>query len=278
MMPAVVVPNGMTATFLLLVNHNYYHQGFSIDWMGTPINNSTQNMIWQGGTSTDWSDSTNWGTGDCAQIPDCNNGIAAVISSGTYSPVITSNTSVSDITITPGATLTIASGITLFVCGNFVNDGQLNCGVGSTVKFIGSSNATVSGSGFQLANTFQNFEAAKDSGVQLTLQSHLFVKENFSVTSGNLLTNGEDLDLGGDFYNFNGNTSFVCTLPTHILFTQLSLIPQHFRNDGSSLVLTNVIMNQFGIGTLLLDTNSTSDLIINNGSLNLTSGIIKTGQ
>ena len=279
MMPAIVVPNGMTATFLLLVNSDYYNNGFMLDWMGTPLNGNPSYLTWQGGNNSNWSDSSNWNAGACGEVPDCINQIGAIITSSAVMPVISSNTSVSDITINAGATLTISPGVRLDVCGNFINNGMINCGQGSTVRFIGSRNTYVAGT-FNLGfNNFYHLEVAKDSGATLSLNTDIFIAGNDSVYSGMVNASTRNIYLGGNFYNYNGNTSFINSFPGNLTFVSLSGLVQHFRNDGSPLTLANVVMNQIITGgSLTLDTNATSDLKLGfNGTLTLTNGKIITG-
>jgi len=275
MMPAVVVPDGMTATFLLLVNNNV-PAGFTLDWMGTPLGSIPPSLVWTGGSSSDWNDSANWNQGACGIIPDCNNQIRTVIAPGNNIPVLFSNVSVSDIVISPGASLLMLPGATLSVCGNFMNYGQLNCALGSTVKFLGNRNTVIDGVSIPFFNSFPNIEVAKSSGATLTLQTDLYVRENDSIYGGILNTNGNDIYIGGNFYNYNGNNSYITLNSSNLQFTGLGSLSQHFRNDSTPLILADVSMLQAMIGSLTLDTNATSDLIVN-GSLYLGAGIIKTG-
>jgi hypothetical protein len=274
LVPAIFIPGGMTAKFLLIVNRDSLATGFTIDWLGTPISCDGASTIWQGTSNSFWNDTANWNSGI---IPDCNNRISTIISTAPNMPIITSNTNAYDITINAGASLTINSGITLNVCGNFINNGQLICNPGSTLKFIDSTNTFIGGSYNQSFNNFRNLEIAKTAGAQVSLSTDIYIMENDSVYSGIFNSNSYDILLKGNFYNYNGSQSFLFNQFSKLIFGIQSISPQHFRNDGSSLSLGNVQVNQIAGGSLLLDSNSNSDLAISN-SLNLTSGIIKTGS
>lgn len=278
MMPAVIVPNGMTATFLLLVNSNAYHYGFMLDWMGTPINGSPQSLIWQNANNSTWADSTNWNGGICGGVPDCANGIDAIIAGAGIMPIISVNTNVRNLTINTGASLSIAAGITLNVCGNLTNNGTLNCGVGSTVRFVGTTNTSINGIFSNASNNFYNLEIAKGQGASVTLNTDIFSIGTDSIHNGTLNCGGHLVEVGGNFYNYNGNISLMTAAPGTLTFTQRSGLPQHFRNDVAPAGLTNVTMDQLVAGSLTLDTNATSDLNIGpNGVLTLNSGKIITG-
>ena len=60
-------------------------------------------------------------------------------------PVVQSNYSVGNVFINAGASLTINPGITLSVCGDFINNGSLVMLPGSQVRFVGSGNQAVVG-------------------------------------------------------------------------------------------------------------------------------------
>ncbi|MEO8087551.1 MAG: T9SS type A sorting domain-containing protein, partial [Bacteroidota bacterium] len=280
--PAIYVPPGMTATFILCVTSDYHANGFTLDWMGTPIDPIPPFLQWQNSSNSNWTDSVNWNSAGCSippgSVPDCINQIPSIIMSGPSMPVITSNIAIADITINSGASLTIDPGITLVVCGNFIDNGALICGSGSTVKFVGNRNTSISGD----ANiAFWNVEFAKDSGAILTLGKNISIRGNDSLYSGILNNNGHSTSVGGNFYNYNGNSSFngfgnAATVGA-LIFNSPNGMPQHFRNDGSLLTLNDVYINQTTASFLTLDTNSTSNLLIGAiGHLTLTKGKIIT--
>jgi hypothetical protein len=278
--PAILVPPGMTATFLLQSsNFTTSTAGFTLNFQGTPINTTPPNMIWTGSANTTtWGQVLNWNPSNCGSVPSCVNLIPAFIGTGAYQPTIVANTNVKDLTINPGATLTIAASITLQVCGNFTNNGTLVCGSGANITFIGSAAQFISGTFAAASNQFYNLVVNKSGGT-LTFNTDIYCQGNFTVSSGIVNFNSKNLEVGGNFYNVNGPTSItgLGTGPagTTISFTRRSTVNQLYQNDGANLTLNNVSMRQLLTGgTLTLNANATSDLIIGiNGVLSMGTGV-----
>ncbi len=284
---AVAIPAGMTATFLLNVsNFTTSTTGFTMNWNGTVLNSNPPNMTWQNSSTSNWTTLPNWYPNNCGSIPDCPNQVGAIIASGAWPmPVLTANQTVKDITINAGASLTVNAGITLSVCGNFTNNGTINCVAGSTVQFIGGLNQTISGTFLPALNNFYNMTVAKPSGT-LTFNTNIYVRGNFLINGPSTAivnVNNKNIEVGGNFYNYNGTTSFTGHGAgiggSTLTFTRRSGINQLFQNDGVNLTLNNVTMNQIVAGgTLSLNANATSNLIIGPfGALSLTQGVIVTG-
>ncbi|MEO8085538.1 MAG: T9SS type A sorting domain-containing protein [Bacteroidota bacterium] len=269
---AAYIPAGMTATFLISINNwSNTTVGFNFNWQGSNVNGTPPAMTWQNATSSSWLTRTNWLPSGCGAVPDCANLIAATIASGGFQPIISSNTSVKDITISGGASLTINTGFTLSVCGNFTNNGTLTCQVGSTVKFIGSAPQTINGT-FSALNSFYNFTVAKPSGT-LTLNTNIYIAGNDSINGSILNNNSKNTFLGGNFYNYNGTTSFT-GIGTGT-FTFNGFAPQSYTNLVSSITFNNVTMAQLAASSLTLTAGAFNDLIIGaSGILNLTQGKI----
>ncbi len=266
--PAILVPPGMTATFLLQVsNYTTSTSGFTLNFQGTPINSTPPSMMWNGAAGTTvWQTVTNWSPNNCSPVPDCSNLIPAIIGTGPFQPTITSNRNVKDLTINPGATLTIAPAITLSVCGNFTNNGTLSCGAGANVTFIGTTAQTINGTFAAASNQFYNLVVNKSGGT-LTFNTNIYCQGNLTVTAGVVNVNNKNIEIGGNFYNVNGNTSLTGLGAgvggSTISFTRRSAVNQLFQNDGANLTLNNVSMRQLVAGgTLTLNANATSDLII----------------
>ncbi len=280
---AVFIPTGMTATFLISINNwSNTTVGFTFNWQGSNINGTPPSMTWQNAASNNWATRANWLPAGCGFTPDCANQIAATIAGGGLQPVISANTSVKDITISIGASLTIQTGVVLSVCGNFTNNGTLNCQPGSTVRFIGGNNTSINGTFGNVLNNFYNVEFAKISGATVTLNTNIYIQGNDSIYGGIVNNNNKLTEVGGNFYNYNGATSFIGIGAgvggSTLTFTRRSGVNQNFRNEVSSLTLNNVIMNQIAAGALSLYNNATSNLIVGtSGILTLTQGRIITG-
>lgn len=274
------VPAGMTATFLLSLNNwSNTTVGFNFNFMGSAINGNPPSMTWQSATTSVWSTRGNWIPSSCGAVPDCANQIAATIASGGIQPIMSASCTVKDITINAGASLTIQAGVILSVCGNFTNNGTLNCQPGSTVRFIGNSNTTINGTFGNALNNFYHVEFAKSGAATVTLNTNIYAQGNDSIYGGIVNNNSKNTEVGGNFYNYNGSTSFIGVAGASTLtFTRRSGANQNFRNDGVNLTLNNVTMNQIAAGTLSLFNNATSNLITGaSGTLTLTMGRIITG-
>ncbi len=286
--PAIHMPPGMTGTFLLQTsNYTTSTAGFTLSFpapTNAQISTSPVSMTWTGpatGISTVWNTVANWVPGNCGVIPDCGNQVAAIIGTsvtGSY-PVITANQNVKNLTINPGASLSITgAGVTLSICGNFTNNGTLNCGVGTNVTFIGALAQSISGTFAAASNNFYNLVVNKAGASALTFNTNIYCQGNFTVSAGVVNVNSKNIEVGGNFYNVNGNTSLsglgAGALANTLSFTRRSAVNQLFQNDGANLILNNVSMRQLVAGgTLTLNSNATSDLIIGAfGTLSLGTG------
>lgn len=136
---------------------------------------------WTGSTNTTFGTSSNWNpsvtpTGCSVTIPG----------SLTNYPEINGNASVNGLSISSGATLTLATtgNPTFTVAGSFDNNGTVN-GVG-TLKFSGSSAQTITGNG-----TVKNVDINNASGVTISSGSNkMNVNGVMTITTGTITTNG----------------------------------------------------------------------------------------
>lgn len=141
--------------------------------------------------------------GTCAGGPS-----TIVIQAGPNQPIIAANTSVKNLIVNAGATLTINPGITLFVCGDFTINGNISCGNGSTIQFIGNANQTVSGN-LTGGNALWHCTMAKFAGT-VTLANNLDVRGNLTLNAGGTwVAQCQHIRLGGDFVNNNGNLARI---------------------------------------------------------------------
>jgi len=160
---------------------------------------------WNGNTSTDWNDATNWASG----IPLSSTNVD-IPSAPANQPVIGSANGVcNNITIESGGTLTITSSNTLTVSGNWVNNGTFTAN-SSTVTFNGTT--TISGSS---TNTFNNITI--NGGHSLTGPS----SANMNV--------GANWSNSGTFNHNNGTVTF-CNGTTNTIISGSST--NSFNNVG----------------------------------------------
>jgi hypothetical protein len=267
--PAITF-SGAPRTYLLLLNNwnSSPSAGFTLDWGTTPIASTTSTAIWDGTSNNQYSTTTNWGA--CGATPSCSVDATVNSTSNGNQPNVVGVQSVKNITINAGATLTMAAGSTLNVCGNFTNFGTLNCGAGSTVNFIGNTNATITGN-LTGTNGFANLTISKLPGSTVTLANNIDVKENFNESTGAFSINGKYMKVAGNFTNSNGTTSFTGFAASTVEFNGTA--NQNFTNSAGSITLNRVVMNKTGGKLFLTGASSTMNI---DTALTLTLGIIDT--
>ncbi len=267
--------------FLVIQNFSNSTSGFDIDFGTTPIvgtgGSTPTSLTWTGGAnSTDWYDPLNWG--DCAYYPTSTID-AHIIASSTYLPVIDAidpnngnNAQVKDLYIESGANLTVNSGQTIEVYGDYNNTGVLNADVNSTFNFKGSANQDLDGS-LQGTSAFGNFIVEKTAGYVKILQD-IQIKGDFTTINSSCVFNllNKTFSIGGDFNNNNGGSTFQNTTTSTFIFNGNS--DQIYSPGTTGLTLHDVEVNNNGSKITL----SGGDLQINSsGSLSLYGGLIQTG-
>lgn len=289
--------NGATQQFILLVSHfgNYAGgstAGFNLTFPGTtPLNiGSPTTQYWKAdAVSSTWAPAplgSNWDPNCLTTMGTCAGGPSTiVIQAGPNQPIITANTSVKNLIVNAGATLTINPGVTLSVCGDFTINGNISCGNGSTIQFIGSANQAVTGN-LTAGNALWHCTMAKAAG-NVTLGSNIDIRGNLTLNAGGTwLPNAKHIRVGGDFVNNNGAASHGTALGSCYEFNGSA--NQNFTNLVSALELDSVLMNQSGAFSLTLGAGAFNDLNIGvgayvsgvsptNGNLVLTQGKIVTG-
>lgn len=230
---------------------------------------SPANLVWDGGTSTDWFTASNW---DLNCLPSCNSNVT--IPSGTPNmPVIATATTAScdTITIDASATLTMNGTGVLSVCGDFVNNGTLTAAATSTILFgNGSIVQNISGTNTAV-NKFGNLTVTKTGGSAI-LQSDIDIGGNLTTSNATSLlnTNAKYIKLAGHFLNNAGGTTFSNVTNT-LEFNGTTV--QSYSAGNDNLVLNNVLMNETGTGYVYLMNNMVTGTA---GSVTLTSGKIVT--
>jgi hypothetical protein len=256
-------------TFILLISN--YAQGtfvgYNLNFGATPINfTSGSNLAWTGGTDTDWIKTGNWG--GCA-TPDCAKDVV-IYGGPSNQPYIPSGATVNcrNLTIQPGASLTLAPNAILQVCGNFTNSGVLNAAPTSVLRFANAAaNQSINGT-VVAPNSIGTVEVTKTGGI-MALNTNTEITGNFLVTNATSVVNANSFlhKLGGDFQNNGTYNAGTSTLQFNGTSGQT-----FFNAYGGSQLLNNVSMLHAGSGVTLLSNMRLGT----GGNLTLTSGKVIT--
>ncbi|HLP13052.1 MAG TPA: T9SS type A sorting domain-containing protein [Flavobacteriales bacterium] len=262
--------------FILLINnHSTSVDGFNLNFAtgggGAPISYVTAptSVTWTGGTSTAWNLSSNWG--GCA-YPIC--GIDATINPFVVMPTVTGNQYVKDLTINPGATLTLAAGSILHICGNLLNSGTIIASPTSTIIFDNAAVVQTMTGNFTGTSALGNLTITKTGG-SVTTNDDVAMKGTFTTSNTTSIfnTSGKYITVAGNFTNNNGSSTFTNVGTTGTLeFNGTST--QNYTQGSSVLDLNYVLMNHTGTGVTLL---SDMNIKTTTGTLTLTLGKIITG-
>ncbi|MBL0047173.1 MAG: T9SS type A sorting domain-containing protein [Bacteroidetes bacterium] len=258
---------------LVVSNFTNSTSGFTLNFSASaPINYTSAGttITWSGGTNTAWALASNWGG---CNPPNCTID-ASVVPGSTSQPVISTNTSVKNLTINNGATLTINSGAILQICGDYVNNGNLLASPNSTILFNNGSVIQNIDGALVSADKFGNLSINKTGG-QVNLLQNIDIGGNFTTSTATsiLNTNGKSIKLAGNLSNFGGNNTFSGIGASGVLEFNGTSSQSYFQGNAV-LDLNSVILNHSGTGVNLL-----SNLIVKStsGSLTLNNGKIITG-
>ncbi|GAA4352150.1 hypothetical protein GCM10023185_11540 [Hymenobacter saemangeumensis] len=134
---------------------------------------------WTGNASTDWTDCRNWSQG---VLPSTTISAMVPASMPRYPVLPAGNYPVNNMTVAAGASLTMNTGSTLQVNGNWANNGTAT--LTGTVAFVGSAAQTAGGSS---ATAFATVTVNKAAGT-VTLTRDMAVNTALTVSSGTLTT------------------------------------------------------------------------------------------
>ncbi len=258
--------------WLVISNFSNSLSGFAIDFLNSTNGfnfNIPNPLIWTGGaSSTNWFDPKNWG--NCSQIPDSSHS-CIVAASSFYQPVINAaGAECKSITINSGASLTINSGFNLNVYGSYNNQGSFNASPASSVTIVGGATQALDGI-MVTPSEFFDLIINKPVSKNVNANQHIECDGSFRTmnTNGKMNMNSNNLTIGGNFTNFNGNSTY--NPGTGTLFFDGSS-GQTYTNINNILILNNLTMIHTGSGVTI-----TKDLILGaSGILTLTSGKIIT--
>ncbi len=262
--------------YLLLINNSSFTPvGYSIDFTGaSPISYSATSLRWEHASTTVWTNAANWGP--CGVIPAC--GVNAYILNDPNTPwsnpnITTNPQNVNDLLIDLNAKLGIGAD-TLYVCGNFTQNGSLLATANSVIVFKGTGTQTISGS-LTGTNKFGNLVINKPSGSgPVILNSDIEVSGNFTIIGATSVfnINGKNMKVAKNFTNTNGKNSFTGRRLSSVEFNGTA--DQYFINAADTTYFDRVIINKSG-GSLRLG-NATSSIYMDS-SLTLTNGKIVAG-
>ncbi len=179
----------LTSTFVIRFlqydNYRIDNDGMAFDEIQV-YSNATN---WIGGASTAWNTAANWSNG----VPDCTTLVTIPDVSGASGnfPQLGAgaDANVGDIIIQSGANVSISTGFTVNVCGNWNNYGSATLGTG-TVVFQGTNIQEITG-----VNTFQNL-TINNNGSFVRLVDDQTVNGALTLTDGIVNTNFNTLSLG----------------------------------------------------------------------------------
>ena len=275
-------------SYLLAVqNFSNSLSGFTLDFKNTAlgvINTSTPSSVtWTGGNNSSiWDNTVNWG--GCT-TPTC--GINGIVSpSSAFQPTVTAamgTVNVRNLTIDPGATLTLGPNAVIQICENLTNNGTIIAHPTSTILFndntnTHSINGTLSGSS-SLGNLTIT-DVAGSNNCTVVANTDIEITGNFTTTNATSIfnLNGNNLSLNGNFSNAAGATTFTNTANSTIFFngTAAQTYSPNTVAASPTLTLNNVVMNNSGAGVTISTTNTPNMILGTAGTLTLTAGKIVT--
>ncbi|MBI3517984.1 MAG: T9SS type A sorting domain-containing protein [Bacteroidetes bacterium] len=283
--PTVTVAAGEVYV-LLIENYSNSTAGFSLDLTSTSagvINYAPPTTVtWSGGANTNtWTSVVNWG--GCT-APAC--GIDAIISTASsFQPLISSamgTVTVNNLTIDPGAILTLGPNSVLSICGNLTNNGSIVADPTSIITFTDNATHTLNGtlSGSSTLGNLIITDAAGGSNCTVVANTNIELKGNFTTSNTTSIfnLNGNNLLIAGNFNNAAGASTFSNTAGSTITFkgSSAQIYNPNANAATPSLTLNNVVLNNSSTGVTLSTTNTPNLILGPSGVLTLTAGKIIT--
>jgi hypothetical protein len=275
-------------SYLLAVqNYSNSTSGFTLDFKNTApgvINTSTPSSVtWTGGNNSSiWDNTVNWG--GCS-TPTC--GINGIVSpSSAFQPTVTAamgTVNVRNLTIDPGATLTLGPNAVIQICENLTNNGTIVAHPTSSILFndnttTHSVNGTLSGSS-SLGNLTIT-DVTGSTNCTVVANTDIEITGNFTTTNATSIfnLNGNNLLLNGNFTNAAGSTTFTNTANSTLFFNgnTLQTYSPNSVSATPSLTLNNVVMNNSSTGVTISTTNTPNMILGTTGILTLNAGKIVT--
>ena len=190
---------------------------------------------------------------------------------------------VRNITVDPGATLTLGANSTLKICESLYNNGTIIADPTSTILFSDdyishSLNGTLSSSS-KLGNLTIT-DAVGGTNCTVTTNTNLEMLGNFTTTNNTSIfnLNNKNLTIAGNIINAAGATTFTNTANSTLTFNGTAAQTYSPNQNTSTPILTlnNVVMNHLGTGVSISTSNTPNMVLGTNGQLTLTAGKIIT--
>ncbi|HRF99629.1 MAG TPA: T9SS type A sorting domain-containing protein [Bacteroidia bacterium] len=171
---------------------------------------------WVGGTSTDWFTASNWcGSG----IPSSTTDVLVPSSRPVFMPVINapgaacrsltvsaSSASTAVMAAVPAASLSVNSGNSLDVYGNWINNGVVTAGATSTINLLGTTSSSITGSA---SETLGSLAINKTGTVTIPASKVVQIAGDGNFTNGIVNQNGTLRFLNGSTTSGANNSSYV---------------------------------------------------------------------
>jgi hypothetical protein len=245
----------VTSYTVLQLNPNttYYYRIYATNLCGVaPVSNTiayatlpnvSGPLTWDGSTSTDWNDITNWTP---QNIPTALDDV--IVPNVTNDPALTTgaNGNIKDMSISVGATLTIGTGRTIDVKGNWVGANNTISGAGNLI-FSGTSAQTITGGA-----TVSKLQINNGSGVTVaTGGNRLNITTSLDLVVGQLNTNSNltiKSSIAGQAYIDDFSGSNAGTITGNIIVERyIPASPNGFRyigapvrNGATTMALSNL--------------------------------------
>jgi hypothetical protein len=221
--------------------------------------------IWNGTSSTDWSDPSNWST---ASVP--NNTIDVVIPNALSNyPVLSAISNCRELTINSGASLDM-NGFRFTIKQSFINNGTFENNGGTALFRINSSSGSYSLGGF----SDTDIRIVKSGSSNYTITGNIdckAIKLN-SSNSGSIILDGQDVTISDYFLIQNGVFQIKSGSFTSTQNTSSTTINSGFNINGGMLDIDGGTVS-FG-----LVTSTTADLNVNGGIVDVSAGVLNVSD
>ena len=193
---------------------------------------------WNGMTSSDWQNPANW----CGGVPTATTNVLIPAVAPNMPVLATGNGFTNNLTVEPGATMTILNGANYFLYGNMVNNGNLNWNAGN-VSMNGSTAQTVDG--FTCQNLFINNMDGVTPTQDVIVNAILQMSGNIYLNNTDLIMNSGSQIIGHE------PTQYIHTMSTGTLKREVSVTGVEFPVGLSSynpVVLSNMgVPDEFAV-------------------------------